>query len=84
MLFIEVEELPKIDRRAVRDHKDMFKYLKEFMDMNAKIVWVVYEQHEYTDTQSARATIKRACRRYEFPIEVYVRNHDLYLVRTDI
>ena len=84
MLFIEIEELPETERRSERDNKSMPLCLEEFMAMNTKVAWVVYEPHEYSTINSARATFSRACRRYGLPIIACVRNNDLYLVRTDM
>lgn len=84
MQLIEVEELPETERRLERDHKDMRSYLEQFMSMNTKVAWVIFEPHEYATVASARATLNRACRNYGYPIDVFVRNGDLYLVRTDM
>ena len=84
MKLIKIEELPKTERRMERDHKDLLEYLKQFMDMNTKYVWVVYDPHEYSNSISASATLRRACIYNNLPIDVCLRNYDLYLVRTDM
>ena len=84
MIFIEVEELPEVERRTERDRKDLRSYIEDFMSMNTKIVWVVYEPHEYASPQSAARAFRRACSTYGFPVDPCIRNDDLYLVRNDI
>lgn len=84
MVLIEIEELPKTERRIERDHKDLLDYLEQFMAMNTKYAWVVYEPNEYSSSISAYSTITRACFRYNLPIKVCLRNDDLYLMRTDM
>ena len=84
MVLIEIEELPKTERRMERDRKGLLDYLNKFMDMNTKYAWVVYEPHEYSSCISACSTVSRACVRYNLPIIACLRNSDLYLVRTDM
>lgn len=84
MVLIEIEELPDTERRMERDHKDLLDYLKQFMNMNTKYAWIVYEPNEYSSSISAHSTISRACCRYNLPIKACLRNNDLYFVRTDM
>lgn len=84
MIFIEIEELPKTEKRIVHEYKNCKEYFEQFMAMNTKVAWAVFEPHEYVNTLSACLTLKRSCRRFGYPIEVCVRNDDLYFVRTDM
>ena len=84
MIFIEIEELPETERRIAHEYKRNKEYFEKFMAMNVKFAWVIFEPHEYVNTLSARLTLRRSCRRFGYPIDVCVRNDDLYFVRTDM
>lgn len=58
--------------------------LKEFMNMNTRVVEVSLSEGEYKSVTSAQASVVKAIKRYALPIKAVVRKHTLYLVRTDM
>ena len=81
MRFTKVEKiedacrLPKSVRKAE---------LTEFMNMNIKCAKVTYGASEYTTPQSAYTSLFKAVKRYAFPIKVFRRKNEIYLMRTDM
>lgn len=58
--------------------------LKEFMNMNTRVVEVSLSEGEYRSVTSAQASVGKAIKRYALPIKAVVRKYTLYLVRTDM
>lgn len=79
MRFTEVKEIPG-DR--VRRKNEMRDILTEYMNMNIKSVKV--EDHGYATTKLAYLAFKRAAERHVFPIDVHMRNGEVYLIRRDM
>ena len=85
MKFVEVEKLPPKDKYSESNaKKKLYDHLDEFMAMNIKIARVEYRPDEYKHAYSAYESILRACRKHPYPIEVYLRKWEVYLVRTDL
>lgn len=79
MRFTEVKAVPN-DR--VRRKNEMRDILNEYMKMNLKTVKV--EDHGYATNKLAYLAFKRAVDRWVFPINVHMRDGELYLDRRDI
>ena len=84
MTLIELEELPETERRVVTEYNSCKDYLNKFMAMNVKVAWVLFGPDEYANVTSAYGSFTRSCHRFGFPVTAYIRNGDLYLVRTDM
>ena len=83
MYFVEVEELPK---KATRTGKkgELKTRLDQFMDMRVKIAKLILDDCDYICPVSAYASYADACEYWAFPIDVKMRNGEVYLVRTDM
>ena len=80
MKFIEMKEgLPN-----TRHYNSLVRYFEEFMALNVKTVKVEYGVDEYANPKSAQSTMINSIRRNGFPIQVNVRNGELYLTRKDM
>jgi hypothetical protein len=80
MKFVEVKEVPEKKKRTNRGV--LRDYLQEFMKMNLKAVKV--EDHGYKSANAAYKSLNAATKRWVFPIDVVIRNGEVYLIRRDI
>lgn len=81
MRFTKVEKTDEICRMPKRELKSE---LTEFMQMNIKCAKVTYGENEYTNPQSAYASLFKAAKWHAFPIKVIKRKNNVYLIRTDM
>ena len=79
MRFVKVDKVPG-DR--VRKRGEMRDLMEEFMKMNAKSVRI--DDHGYKTSKLAYMAFRRAVERWVFPIDVRLRNDEVYLVRRDM
>ena len=79
MRFVKVDKVPG-DR--VRKRGEMRCLLDEFMKMDIKSVRL--EDHGYKTSKLAYMAFRRAAERWVFPIDVSLRNDEVYLIRRDI
>lgn len=56
----------------------------EFMNMGIKTAVVRFDEHEYKDNKSCHTSLYRSAKRHAFPIDVVMRNGEIYLVRRDM
>ena len=87
MRFVPVEKIPEInypDGEKKCIYKPIRKYIEEFMKIGIKIAKVELNDDEYRDYESARVVFSNAVKRHCFPIDVVIRNKEVYLVRRDI
>lgn len=77
MKFTKVEKIPR------RYHK-LQSELRDFMDLNTKIVKVEWFEGEYVNSRSAAASLYKAAKVGGFPIKVESRKDEVYLTRTDM
>lgn len=83
MDFIVVDEVPEQSKRCGR--KGILKTkLDKFMDMHTKSAKVVWHEHKYTCPASCYNSFKLAAKRYVYPIDVVMRNGEVYLIRRDM
>lgn len=80
MKFVKVDEVPM--RRGSR--KDLKARWDEFMSMNVKIVKVELNEHDYKNANVARSVLTRSVNTYGYPINVTLRDNEIYLVRRDM
>jgi hypothetical protein len=83
MQFVQVEELPertmKNGRKGATKHR-----LELFMEMKVKIAKVVLDDDDYVCPVSAYCSLAEACENLAFPIDVKMRNGEIYLIRRDM
>lgn len=77
MKLIPVDELPKERRPA---HK-LQKLIKEFCDGDNKIVKIDLDSRDYTNVQSAYASLYKAAKHSKRPVKVYKRGDEIYLTK---
>lgn len=80
MNFVKVDRLP--DRKK-RPYKKLEDELEKFMRMDCKYAKVELNG-EYAGPNSARASILRAIRLYDLPIQIKMINDEVYLISTDM
>lgn len=80
MKFVEVKELPKNNKRTYRG--ELRDRLDEFMKMNLKVAKL--EDHGYKSNSIAYRSFHKGVQRWVFPIDVVMRNGEVYLVRRDL
>lgn len=80
MKFVEVKEIPSARRFTHRG--EMRDYLEEFMKMNVPIVKI--ENHGYKSTKLAHSAFYKAAKHWCYPIDVILRDDEVYLKRRDI
>ena len=83
MYFVEVEELPKKASRTGAKGELKSK-LEQFMGMRVKIAKLVLDDCDYVCPTSAYCSFTDACEYWALPIDVKMRNGEVYLVRTDM
>lgn len=79
MKFTEVKELPGkkyVPKFAMRDA------LNEFMKMNIKAAKL--ENHGYKNSRNAYTAFYKAAKKWAFPVDVCMRNGEVYLIRRDM
>lgn len=81
MKFTEVKELPE---RTITTYKRPQYVFEEFLRLNIKIAKVEFNKNEYSSTQSAFANCKMYAKRDGYPIDVRMRNGELYFIRRDM
>lgn len=59
-------------------------YLTEFMNMNVKAVKVEFREDEYKSARYCMTSFWKSARSGCFPIDVRLRNGEVYLVRRDM
>lgn len=87
MNFIPVDYIPmraSVKPNIKSEYKPLRSYLNEFMNMRVKRARVVMTSNEYTDLNSAKASIYVAIKRHALPIKIHIRGEYLYFVRTDL
>ena len=81
MKFVPVNEVPK---SRLGGKYQLKHYLDEFMKMNVKIVKVDLHEHEYKHPKYAHSGLSTSVKRFGYPIDVHMRNNEIYLVRRDM
>lgn len=84
MTFIEVKEMPDTLKKKCGKKGVLKSKLDKFMAMGIKTAKVVWSDHDYTNPMSCYNAFRVAVQRHVFPINVYMRNGEVYLVRRDI
>lgn len=79
MKFVKVDKVPG---ENLRKRGEMKIVLDEFMKMNVKSVRV--EDYRNKSPKNAYMSFRRAVERWVFPIDVCMRNGEVYLIRRDI
>lgn len=87
MTFVPVESVPERWKHESGDlvaYKPVRNYLEEFIRMGIKHARVDLKPYEYKNIESAYAAIRKAARHHAYPIDVCLRNYEIYLIRRDI
>lgn len=83
MKFIEVMAIPETSKYR-RKRGEMQIELKRFMKKHIKMAKVVYGAEDYNGPVSCCNSYRAACRRGAFPVDVLMRNGEVYLIRRDM
>lgn len=78
-----VEELPKNIRTPSQSH-DLVKIFDEFMGMSCKFAKVHIDRDDYACIHKCADSFRSAVLNYKYPINITIRQGDLYLVKKDI
>lgn len=81
MKFVKVDEVPRI---AIRRHARLKEDWQEFMAMNVKAVKVDLTKYNYKSVSVARQVMGKSIERWGFPIDIFRRGDEIYLVRRDM
>lgn len=84
MDFVEVKEVPKSLKKKQGKKGVLKSKLDKFMAMGIKTAKVVWSEHDYSNPMSCYNAFNLAVRRHVFPIDVRMRNGEVYLVRRDM
>lgn len=79
MKFVQVEALPGKKEKSV-----LRNTWEEFMRMNVKTVKVELEAGEYASPTVARGVFAVSIKRFGYPIDVRLRDGEIYLIRRDM
>lgn len=79
MKFVEVRDIPDQKR-----HHRLKDYWVDFMSMNIKIAKVDLDIGEYASPDVARSTMALSIKRFGYPIDVFKRGNEIYLIRRDM
>lgn len=83
MKFIKVDEVPGVVNMGRINHRLKADW-QEFMDMNVKIAKVDLTQYNYKNVITARQVIGKSIQKWGYPIDVFKRKDEIYLVRRDM
>lgn len=84
MTFVEVKEIPAKANNPRRKKGELKLYLERFIQQNIKIAKVDFGPEDYFAMIGAYNSMRLACKRHVLPIDVTMRNGEVYLVRRDI
>lgn len=84
MKFVEVAEVPAKANMPRRKKGELKLYLDRFMSQDIKIAKVDFGPEEYYAMIGAYNSMRLACKRHVLPIDVTMRNGEVYLVRRDL
>lgn len=73
-----VDSIPKPEGRRYHRLQD---FLEEFMNFDAKIVMVEFEENEYKNTKSAKDALQQAVKRSKYSIAVARRKDKIFLMK---
>lgn len=84
MKFVEVADVPcKVDKPR-RKKGELKLWLDSFMSQDIKTARVDFNPDEYIAMIGAYNAMRRACVRHVLPVDVIMRNGDVYLIRRDL
>lgn len=79
MRVIEMKDgLPK------RENFKLGQFLNGFVRSGIKVAKLDLDPDDYASPQVARSVLSVACKRWAVPVEVKIRDGQVYLVRTDM
>ena len=79
MRFTVVEKVPG---KAIK--KNLRHIFDEFVNMDVKFAKFEFNENEYKHANSAYNNLTRAARKYGYPVNVHVRENEVYFERRDI
>lgn len=81
MRFIKYEgEIPG----AKRAYNKLKRYFEGFIRSNYKVAKIELEEGEYKSSEIAVGTLKKAAKRYDYPVELFRRGDEIFIIRTDM
>lgn len=80
MTFTEVKELPN-KRKAQKKLRHVFE---DFMSLHIKIARVDLNEQDYKSPRVAQGCLSKAARYLAFPVDVKLRNGEVYFIRRDM
>ena len=83
MKFIEVTELPEPNVHVRRPNSVIYDELDRFMAMNVKMAKVA-DNDLYPSTFNCYSALRSVVKWHVMPIDVKLRNNEVYLIRRDI
>lgn len=84
MKFVEVAEVPAKVSNPRRKRGELKLYLERFIQQDIKVAKVDFGPEEYFAMVGAYNSMRLACKRHVLPIDVTMRNGEVYLVRRDL
>lgn len=84
MKFVEVAEVPEKKDIPRRKRGELKLYLERFIQRDIKIAKVDFSPEEYFAMIGAYNSMRLACKRHVLPIDVTMRNGEVYLIRRDL
>lgn len=81
MHFVEVKEIPptRVNLKCKFEER-----LERFMRLNIKCAKVVYDINDYSSATACLISFRRASVMHGFPVDVKMRNGEVYLIRRDM
>lgn len=83
MKFVEVTELPETKPNKKGRYRLTLNELNKFMAMNVKMAKVIMDD-TYTNPVSCYSALQNAAKNHVLPIDVKMRQYEVYLIRRDI
>lgn len=82
MKLVPIDKLP-IDELPKEKHPSnkLQKLIKEFCDSDNKIVKINLDNRDYTDVQSAYASLYKSVKHSKRPVKVHKRGDEIYLTK---
>lgn len=87
MRFREVSEIPgmKLHKRTKRNISKNEKRLIVFYNENIAIAKIIDWETEWISAESMYVSLSKSLQRFDYlPVDVIIRNNEVYLIRTDM
>lgn len=83
MKFVEVKDIPS---RSKSKHKRGYMkiWMDNFMSQGIKMAKVVFDEDDYSGPFSCYQAYRAGIARHVYPVDVKLRNGEVYLIRRDM